>query len=483
MSAEFEPVIGLEVHVQLATATKLFCACPADGAGKAANANICPVCTGQPGALPVLNRRAAELAFTAALALGGKIPARSVFARKNYFYPDLPKGYQISQYEEPFCAGGSVALPGGRAVRLTRIHLEEDAGKLLHGVGSEKLAHSLVDLNRAGVPLIEIVTEPDLRSAEEAADFLAALKAVLQYCGVSRCDMEKGELRCDANISVRPAGSRTLGTRAEVKNLNSFRFVGDALDYEFRRQCAVLAEGGRVVQETRLWDADAGVTEGMRGKEEAHDYRYFPDPDLPPLAAAPELLERLRIGLPELPAARRARFSAALGLSDYDAQVLTADRSLADYFEAALESAAGEAPEAPRAALAKALANWGQSEMLARGGAEACPVPPARLAGLIGLMLKGTISGRIAKEIFPRMWDTGKAPAELVAELGMTQVSDAEQVAAWVAEAAAENPKAAADLRAGLEKAAGALVGAVMRKSQGRANPALVQRLIKERIR
>ncbi|MFH2205116.1 MAG: Asp-tRNA(Asn)/Glu-tRNA(Gln) amidotransferase subunit GatB [Elusimicrobiota bacterium] len=478
MAAELEMVVGLEVHVQLGTRTKLFCGCAADSVGALPNSAVCPVCTAQPGALPVLNRRAVELAFRAALALGATLRERSVFARKNYFYPDLPKGYQISQYDQPFAAGGMVGLGGSpaRQIKLTRIHMEDDAGKSLHA----ELPYSRIDFNRAGVALIEIVSEPDIRSAEDAHRFLTHLKTVLQYCGVSRCDMEKGELRCDANISVRPLGNAALGTKTEIKNLNSLRAVKDALTYEHRRQCAVLDAGGEIMQETRLWDAAAGRTEPMRSKEDAHDYRYFPEPDLAPLTTDAAWIERVRAELPELPDARRERFVSAYGLSVYDAGVLTAERELADYFEAVMRGG--------KSCAAKQAANWISSELLGKLNAESAalekaPVSPERLAELLDMIADGTISGKIAKDVFARMWTTGESASIIVRDSGLEQVQDAGRVALWVDEAIAENPRAVAECRAGKEKAIGAVVGAVMRKSQGRANPALVNEMIRERMR
>jgi len=481
--AGFEMVVGLEVHVQLGTASKLFCSCPTDSFGEAPNTRICPVCTGQPGVLPVLNRGAVERACMAALALGCRLQERSVFARKNYFYPDLPKGYQVSQFELPFARDGAVELPGGRRIGLARIHMEEDAGKLLHAIGSESLNCSLADLNRAGIPLIEIVSKPEISSPEEADAYLTSLKAVLRYCGISSCDMEKGELRCDANISVRRSSEASLGTRTEIKNLNSFKSVRDALSWEFDRQCAALGSGGTVVQETRLWDAGRGATAPMRSKEEAEDYRYFPDPDLVPLVLEPAWTEALRGGLPELPAARERRFRDEFGLSGYDAGVLTAERPLADYFEAVVRSLEKDGP-----VLAKTASNWVQSEVLAQTGPGGSGVGEARvrpeaLARLIGLIHSGRISGKIAKGIFPKMWETGKDPEVLVAESGLEQVSDEGRVSAWVEEAIEENPKAFADVKAGKKRAVGAIVGAVMKKSKGKANPGLVNRLIEEKIR
>lgn len=481
--AEWEMVIGLEVHCQLGTKTKLFCGCSNDGFGAVANTRVCPVCTGQPGVLPVLNRRAVELAFQAALALDCELAPVSIFARKNYFYPDLPKAYQISQYELPFSTRGSLLThPKGapeKRVRIHRIHLEEDAGKLLHAIGAEQLDCSLVDFNRGGVPLIEIVTEPDLRSSEEAYAYLSALREILVFAGISRCDQEKGEMRCDANVSVMPKGATKFGTRAEIKNLNSFKNVKDAIEYEFRRQIEVIESGGTIVQETRLWDAAAGRTNTMRSKEEAHDYRYFPDPDLAPLEAKPEWIGALRAKLPELPARKRARLMSEYKLSPYDVEVLTTDRELADYFETA---AKGRSPET-----AKLIVNYMTTEFLGRLNAEnrtpaAAPVGAAAIAELVGLVEAGTISSKGAKDVFARMWETGKAPAALVAELGLAQVSDEKQVVEWCRAALAANTQAADDLRGGKERAIGSLVGAVMKLSKGKANPGLVNKCLKSLV-
>ncbi|NNN06282.1 MAG: Asp-tRNA(Asn)/Glu-tRNA(Gln) amidotransferase subunit GatB [Elusimicrobia bacterium] len=478
----YELVAGLEVHCQLATKTKLFCGCATDGFGAAPNSRICPVCTAQPGSLPVLNGRAVELAFRAALALGLRLNRISVFARKNYFYPDLPKAYQISQYDRPYSEHGGLDITvGGAAKRIgiTRIHMEEDAGKLLHEMGALKLDGSLVDLNRAGVPLIEIVSEPDVRSSDEAYAYLSALKEVIQYVDSSHCDMEKGEMRCDANVSVRPVGAEKFGTRAEIKNLNSFKNVKDAIDFEFRRQVALVESGGRVAQETRLWDAAKQETRSMRSKEDAHDYRYFPDPDLPPLVADAAFIARVKAELPELPAAKRARFTAQLGLSSYDADVLTGDRALADFFEKA-------AAAAPKGAV-KTVANLMSTELLARLNAENktaadAPFAPEHLGRLAELVAAGTLSSKGAKDVFARVWETGTDPRTLVAELGLAQVSDDGQVRDWVRQALAANAKAAADLKGGKEAAIGSLVGAVMKLSQGKANPALVRTFIKEAV-
>jgi aspartyl-tRNA(Asn)/glutamyl-tRNA(Gln) amidotransferase subunit B len=480
---QYELIVGLEVHCQLATKSKLFCSCATDGFGETPNSRICPVCTAQPGVLPVLNAQAVELAYRAALALDCRLNAQSIFARKNYFYPDLPKAYQISQYDQPFSEHGKLLIhpkdAAPKTVRLTRIHLEEDAGKLMHEMGALKIDGSLVDLNRAGIPLIEIVSEPDIRTSEEAYAYLTALKEVIQFIGASRCDMEKGEMRCDANVSVRPVGQEKFGTRAEIKNLNSFKNVKDAIDYEFRRQVEVVEAGGRIVQETRLWNVEKQATVSMRSKEDAHDYRYFPDPDLVPLTATPERVAAIRKSMPELPTAMRARFTAELGLSEYDAEILTADRTLASFFESAVK-------EAPKAA--KTVANLLATELLARLNAEnkhadASPFPPAHLGRLAGLVAGGTLSSKGAKDVFARMWETGKDPQALVAELGLAQVSDDKQVLEWVKQALAANEKAAADLRGGKDAAIGSIVGAVMKLSKGKANPGLVNKLIKEAVK
>ncbi|OGS00996.1 MAG: aspartyl/glutamyl-tRNA amidotransferase subunit B [Elusimicrobia bacterium RBG_16_66_12] len=480
---QYEMVVGLEVHCQLATKTKLFCGCGTDGFGSPPNSRICPLCTGQPGVLPVLSKRAVELAFQAALALECRLNDSSIFARKNYFYPDLPKAYQISQYDRPFSERGRlvVALKDKppKTIGITRIHMEEDAGKLLHEVGSLKIDGSLVDFNRAGVPLIEIVSEPDIRSSEEAYAYLAALKEVIQFVGSSRCDMEKGEMRCDANVSVRPVGQEKFGTRAELKNLNSFKNVKDAIDFEFRRQVEIVEAGGKIVQETRLWNVETQATVSMRSKEEAHDYRYFPDPDLVPLVADAAWVAAIKEDMPELPAVKRARFIAELGLSSYDADVLTGDKTLADFFEKA-------AAAAPKTAV-KTVANILSTEMLGRLNADnktagEAPFPPAHVGELAGLVVAGTLSSKGAKDVFAKMWESGKAPKTLVEELGLAQVSDDKQIQDWVRQALAANPKAAADLKSGKEAAIGSIVGAVMKLSKGKANPALVNKLIKEAV-
>ena len=480
--AEWEMVIGLEVHCQLGTKTKLFCRCSTDGFGAVANTRVCPVCTGQPGVLPVLNGKAVELGFQAALALDCELAPVSIFARKNYFYPDLPKAYQISQYELPFSKNGRLSIrlkDYEKTVRIHRIHLEEDAGKLLHAIGSEQLDCSLVDFNRGGTPLIEIVSEPDIKTSDEAYAYLTDLREVLVYTGVSRCDMEKGEMRCDANVSVMPKGSTKFGTRAEIKNLNSFKNVKDAIEYEFRRQVELVESGGRVVQETRLWDAVNGRTNSMRSKEEAHDYRYFPDPDLVPLEADATWVAQLKARLPELPEARRRRFASEYQLPAGDAEVLTGDRALAERFD---EAAKGKSP-----ATAKLIANWFTSEFLARVNAERveiaqAPVTGARIAELVELIEKGVISTAGAKKAFAAMWETGKAPKDLVAELGLAQVSDESQLKDWVKQAMDSNPKVVEDIKAGKERAIGSIVGAVMKLSKGKANPGLINKLVKELV-
>ncbi|MDD2772924.1 MAG: Asp-tRNA(Asn)/Glu-tRNA(Gln) amidotransferase subunit GatB [Elusimicrobiales bacterium] len=478
-AAEFEPVIGLEIHVQLNTNSKLFCSCAAGAGDARPNTYICPVCTGQPGTLPVLNKGAVELGLKAAMALSCKLNERSVFARKNYFYPDLPKGYQISQYELPLAEHGRVEIePAGAApktIGITRVHMEEDAGKLLHAIGSEELDYSLVDFNRCGIPLIEIVSDPDMRSAEEAYAYLTALKAIMQWSGISNCDMEKGELRVDVNLSVRPRGQEKFGTKVEIKNLNSFKAVKDAIQHEISRQCAAVKAGEIITQQTRLWNDKDGKTAPMRSKEMAHDYRYFPDPDLVPLAPAKELVEKMRAGIPELPAARRDRLMKDYALTAYDAGVLVTDRALADYFEDAMKSA-----KIP----AKPLANWLTTSLLGMLNADkktiaASPVKPAQLAELVGLVESGKINGKMGKEVFEQSYKTGKSPKEIVEASGLSQISDEGQLETWAKEAIAANPKAVEDFKKGKETAAGSMVGFVMKKSKGKANPAKLNEIIR----
>jgi aspartyl-tRNA(Asn)/glutamyl-tRNA(Gln) amidotransferase subunit B len=475
----YEPVIGLEVHCQLLTRSKLFCGCP-NRFGAPPNTLVCEVCLGLPGALPVLNRHAVTLAIRASLALGCRVHETSVFERKNYFYPDLPKGYQISQYQAPLATHGSLEIAGAngpRSIRIARLHMEEDAGKLLHEGFEWSGEKSGVDLNRAGVPLVEIVTQPDLRSPDEAHAYLTALRAVLLYADVSDVNMEEGSLRCDANVSVRPRGASRLGTRAEVKNLNSFRHVARAVEYEVTRQVALVESGREVVQETRLWNEGRGETAPLRSKEDAHDYRYFPEPDLRPLAVSPEWLEEVRASLPELPAARRKRFVAEYALPEYDAGVLTQERELADYFEEAARASGN----------AKAASNWIMTELLRKLKQDArplaaAPIRPSGLASLIKLVGAGTISGKIAKDVFETMWATGDSAPAIVAREGLAQLDDEGALSSAVAEVVAANPEQVASYRGGRAAALGWFVGRVMKKTGGRANPQRVNALLKKAL-
>jgi len=474
---EFEPVIGLEVHAQLNTTTKIFCGC-STAFGAPPNTHTCPVCLGMPGVLPVLNRRVVEFTLRMALATHCDINPESRFARKNYFYPDLPKGYQISQYELPIARSGWIEIQVGgdrKRIRINRIHMEEDAGKLIH---DPLRPVSRVDFNRTGVPLIEIVSEPDLRSPEEAGAYLRQLRAIVRYLGICDGNLEEGSFRCDANVSIRPFGEQMFGIRTELKNLNSFKHVEKALQYEIMRQTETLRDGGRVIQETRLWDPDRNRSTSMRGKEEAHDYRYFPDPDLLPLTISTEWIERVRHELPELPEAKRDRFVDDYGLPAYDADLLTTDRELADYFETCLETFNNPKP----------VSNWIMGPLLgvlnATGKSiDASPVSPENLGRLLQLIEGGVISGKIAKTVFDEMAMSGHAPDRIVKEQGLVQVSDATQIETAVDKVMAANPDEVQAYRSGKTKLLGFFVGQVMRETKGKANPQVVNEVLSEKLK
>lgn len=473
---KYEAVIGLEVHTELRTATKIFCSCKTSF-GAEPNTNVCPVCLGLPGVLPVLNKKVLEFAVRTGLALNCEISRYSKFDRKNYYYPDLPKNFQTSQYDLPICEHGhlDIEVDGKKStVRITRAHMEEDAGKLVHhGTSITDSDYSLVDYNRTGTPLLEIVSEPDIRSAKEAVAYMEKLRAILQYCGVSDCKMEEGSLRCDANVSVRPVGQKELGTKTEIKNINSFRGVERAIEYEAMRQAQLLEDGGTVVQETRTWDEKEGVTKSMRKKEEANDYRYFPEPDLVPFTVSDEYIEEIRKTLPELPDARKARYMESYGLAAYDADYLTNDKDRADYFEAMV--AAGAEP--------KEAANWLMGDfakLLSRDNLEmkAAPVQAAAMADLLKLIAKGTISGKIAKQVFAEMWTSGKDPETIVKEKGLVQISDTSALEELAAKVIAANPQSVADFKAGKKKAVGFLMGQIMKETKGKANPQVVNGIL-----
>ncbi len=474
----YEAVIGMEVHVELDTASKMFCGCSARAFGTPPNAHVCPVCLGMPGTLPVINEQAVRYTVMTGLALHCAIQEHNVFARKNYFYPDLPKGYQISQYELPLCLNGYLDVEIGdrtRRVRIRRVHLEEDTGKLSHVDG-----YSLVDFNRAGVPLMEIVSEADIGSADEAHVYVTRLRQIVRYLGVSSGDMEKGAMRCEVNLSLRPPGAERFGTKVEIKNLNSFRSVRNAIAYEIERQARLLDAGQPVIQVTMGWDEATGVTREQRSKEEAHDYRYFPEPDLPPLELEPAWIRDVEAGLPELPDARRDRFVADYGLSRYDAGVLVEDRGVADYFERALEVAGDRVTP-------KLVANWVTGELFrlmneAGAGIAEVKVGPEDLVTLIDMVQAGLINQPAAKKTFGVMWETGRPPQEIVDELGLAQISDADQLAGTIARVIADNADAAAQVKAGKETTLRFLIGQVMKATRGKANPQLAERLLREQL-
>ncbi|UCF30764.1 MAG: Asp-tRNA(Asn)/Glu-tRNA(Gln) amidotransferase subunit GatB [bacterium] len=472
---DYTAVIGLEVHAQLRTKSKLFCGCSTEFGGSP-NRNTCPVCLGMPGVLPVLNRRVVEYTVMMGLATHCRIAEESVFARKNYFYPDLPKGYQISQYEKPVCEDGWIEVPvrgGVKRIGITRIHMEEDAGKLVHESGFDMSRASFVDFNRACVPLIEIVSEPDIRSPEEARSYMQTLRDIVVYLGICDGNMEEGSLRCDANISVMPKGADTFGTRTEIKNMNSFRFLHQALEYEIDRQIEVVEGGGRVVQETRLFDSDRGVTVSMRGKEEAHDYRYFPEPDLVPLRIDGDWISRARENIPELRSEKIHRYITDLDLPAYDAEVLTGDRAIADFFEAVVE--AGAHP--------KAASNWVMGEfirLVKDRGPEAGRISPVQVARIIALVDSQTISTSAAKEVFEEIFETGRDPERVIEEKGLTQVSDEGALREEVRKVLEDHPDEAAQFRAGKEKILGFLVGRVMKATKGKANPKMVNEILRD---
>ena len=473
---KYEVVIGLEVHAQMLTDTKIFCGCSTKF-GSEPNTQTCPVCIGMPGVLPVLNKKALQFAIKTGLATDCRISSFSRFARKNYFYPDLPKGYQISQYELPVCEHGCIGIivdGNVKKIGITRIHMEEDAGKNIHeGAGT----YSFVDLNRAGVPLMEIVSEPDIRSPQEAVEYMKKLRAILRYLGVCDGNMEQGSLRCDANISVRLTNQTEFGTRTELKNINSFRFVEKALEYEIKRQIKVIESGGRIVQETRLWDPNRGITESMRGKEEAHDYRYFPEPDLVPIVVEKEWIDEIKASLPELPDIKRDRFVTEYGLPETDADLLVSEKPLADWYEEAVKL--GGQP--------KSIANWIMGDLMRLLNAdnkiiEDCSLKPNQLVDMLRLMDNGTISGKIAKSVFEEMFTTGKDPEGIVKEKGLVQISDSGEIEKAVDDVISKYLKEAERYRAGEEKLMGFFVGQVMKVTKGKANPQMVNELLKQKL-
>ncbi len=476
----YEAVIGLEIHSELKTKTKIFCGC-ATAFGAEQNTHVCPVCLGLPGVLPVINKRVVEFAIKAGLALNCTINKFSKFDRKNYYYPDLPKNFQTSQYDLPIAEHGYVDIDtenGKKRIRVTRIHMEEDAGKLVHSGNTIKDSDSSnVDYNRTGVPLIEIVSEPDMATPQEARAYMEKVKSILEYIDVSNCRMEEGNLRADLNVSLRPEGTETLGTKAEMKNINSFKAVEDALSYEIERQEEILEDGGHIVQETRTWDPDKGITLSMRTKEEAHDYRYMPEPDLVPIVTTEEEIEAYRKNLPELPDARQKRMEDAYGLSSYDAGIITASRQMAEYFDAVIADGAD----------AKLAANWMMGDLAKNLNAEGktiteSPVDAKRLGQMIALISKGTISSKIAKKVFAEMWTSADAPEKIVKDKGLVQITDTKAIEAIVDAVIAANPKPVEDYKAGNKKAIGALVGQVMKQSKGKANPGMVNQLLAAKL-
>ena len=476
LSMAFETVIGLEVHAQLKTATKIFCGCSTEF-GAAPNTHTCPVCLGMPGVLPVLNRKVVDFTLRTAVATNCRINPESRFARKNYFYPDLPKGYQISQYELPIAEKGAIDINVNgqkKRIGITRIHMEEDAGKLIHD--PDRL-QSRVDFNRTGVPLMEIVSEPDIRSPEEAGAYLRQLRSIVRYIGVCDGNLEEGSFRCDANVSIRPMGSDSFGTRAELKNLNSFRHVEKALEFEIRRQIEIVTDGGQVIQETRLWDPDHNRTHGMRGKEEAHDYRYFPDPDLLPLVIDDDWIDRIRVSLPELPETKKERFVSQYGLPAYDAQILTSSREVADYFENCLKWCQNP----------KLVSNWVMVELIGllnntENTIDQSPVTAEHLGTMLQMVDDDIISGKMAKIVFTEMAATGQPPGKIVEERGLVQVSDTDDLAAIVDQVLDDNSAQVVDYKNGKTKIIGYFVGQVMKMTKGQANPKMVNEILRKRL-
>lgn len=492
---DFEVVMGLEIHAELHTHTKIFCDCTTEFGGEQ-NTHVCPVCLGLPGVLPVLNKKVVAYAMKAGLALNCDIAGFSKFDRKNYFYPDLPKAYQISQYDLPIAKDGWVEVEVNgqkKRIGITRVHMEEDAGKLVHGGATiAEAGYSLADYNRTGVPLIEIVSEPDIRSIDEAIAYLDHLKAILEYTEVSDCKMEQGSLRCDANVSLRPWGQKEFGTKTELKNMNSFKALQRALEYEVERQAEILREGGRIIQETRTWDEGKGMTISLRSKEEAHDYRYFPEPDLVPLVISREWVDEVRASLPELPHVRKQRLVHSYGLPVYDAGIITGSKAMADYFDTAcwaygIEAPAGTEADAKAKEWAKQISNYMMGELsrllnASEAGFHNSPITPENLVELLRLLEEGTISTKIAKTVFEDMFATGKSAKAIVEEKGLVQISDEGAIAAVVREAVTANPSVVADFKAGKDKAIGFLVGQIMKATKGKANPGLVNKLLKEEL-